>query len=428
MNNLLTLSHNILLDIIEKDLPFSLAVGNATRPVKGKTINPEIKNGATTFVGCALRHQIIFDELVRRSFGELPNRVKSGLYLYLANKVFLEKVDEKEAFEFMKQKFIDSEVEFDNAKFDSLDKATDDKSKLVPSEYDQKSLEFLSFRFNTPLWLVKMWKKQFGPQLTYPILLANSRGIDTVYRVNTSLINEDAFVQSNDKFAKTETKGLVSYVGEKFLKKEIIAHCEYVFEYSRGYKKLFDSLDCDPIRGIAFYSGLSTNAFLELMAQFSKDVKFEIVAKKGEPYFSAKKLADRNNLANVAIYEAEPSSIITCISKQVHTFIVMPESSNFAQIRVTPDYLLHFKKETFDQVLAAQKEALEEASQFVEENGNLVYAVPTINHKEGRAQVINFLNTHKDFKMVEDRQIFPFDKLDSTLYYAILRKEESTND
>ena len=44
MNNLLTLSHNILLDIIEKDLPFSLAVGNATRPVKGKTINPEIKS------------------------------------------------------------------------------------------------------------------------------------------------------------------------------------------------------------------------------------------------------------------------------------------------------------------------------------------------------------------------------------------------
>ena len=145
------------------------------------------------------------------------------------------------------------------------------------------------------------------------------------------MIAEDAFIKTNNRFEKTDTKGLVAYVGEKALKKETINHSEFIFEYSRGYKKLFDSIDCDPIRGIAIYNGTPNNAFLELMAQFSNKVKFDLVAKKGDAYFASKKLLDKNNLTNVAIYEANPSSIITCISQKVHTFIVMPESSNFAQ-------------------------------------------------------------------------------------------------
>lgn len=425
MNNLLSQSHNILLDIIEKDIPFSLAVGKA---FKGKTINQEMKNNSTTLVGCALRHQILFDELIKRTFGDMPTRVKSGIYLYLSNKIFVPKVNEKDAFAFMKQKFIDNGIDFDNEKYNVLDESTNDSKALVPSEYDAKSLEFLSFRFNTPLWLVKMWKKQFGPQLVYPILSANSKGPEICYRVNTSKVNLDEFLAKTTNFKATDNKGMVTYVGDKLLRKSIISHSEEVFEYSLGMKTVFDQVDCDPIRGVAFYLGTVNNAFLELMAQFSNSTKFELVAKHGDPYFYAKKICNKFSLENVPVYDAQPSSIITCISKQVHTFFVLPESTNFAQIRVSPDYLVHFKQESIDGYLAAQKEALEESAQFVEDGGNLVYAVSTINHKEGRAQVIAFLNKHPEFSMVTDRQIFPFDKLDSTLYYAILRKEEVKHD
>lgn len=428
MNNLLSLSHNILLDIIEedKDLSFGLATKKA---FKNKNVKPDMKSGSSALVGCALRHQILFDELIARSFGDVSTRVRSGIYLYLSNKLFVTKVEESEAFEFMKQKFLDDKVEFDNEAYAKLDESTNDKTKLVPAEYDSKSLEFLSLRFNTPLWIVKMWKKQFGPQLAYPILSANSKGAGTYYRVNTSMISMEDFLKANEAFQESElVPGMVTYVGDKALRKTVVANCPYIYEYNLGFKKVFDNLDCDPFRGIAVYTGNVNNSYLELMSLLGKNVKYDLIAKKGEPYFYAKKLMEKYALENVSVYDAEPSSIITCISRPVHTFIVFPESSDFAQIRVTPDYLYHFKQENLDTYLKAQKEALEEASALVEDGGNLAYMVSTINHKEGKAQIIQFLNEHKEFKLVEDRQVFPFDKMDCALYYAILRKEEIKND
>ena len=425
MNNILSISHNIFVDILENDLSFSLAIN---KPFRKKVNDLVLKSNASALVGCALRHQILFKELIKRYFGEVPTRVKSGIMLYLANKLFINKVDEKEAFEFMKQKFIDAQIEFDNKKYSDMDEATNDKQSLIPSEYDSNSLEFLSFRFNTPLWLIKMWRKQFGPQLIYPILSANSKGAGVTYRVNTFNIPTEDFLNEHPNFSKSELKDMVFYSGAKADRKHALSECPQLIEMQLGYKKLFDLLDCDPIRGITFYQGLPNNAFLELVAQYSNNVKFEIVAKEGEAYFSAKRNVEKYALENVAVYSAQPSSIITCISQPVHTFIVFPESSNFAAIRTAPDYLYHFSSDSLDGILNNQKEALEEASQFVEDGGNLVYGVSTLNHKEGRAQVINFLNNHKEFKLVEDRQIFPFDKLNSTLYYAILRKEEIKND
>ena len=431
MNNLLSLAHNILLDIIDKDtegksLTFGLAIKKAFH---NKNIAGDMKGNATALVGCAMRHQILFDELIARSFGEVSSRVRSGIFLYLSNKLFVTKVEEAGAFEFMKQKFADDNVEFDNDLFNKLDESTNDKQKLVPSEYDAKSLEFLSLRFNTPLWIVKMWKKQFGPQLSYPILLANGKGAGSYYRVNTSLISMENFLKEFPYFEEnTHVPGIVSYVGDKSQKKANISNNKYIFEYNLGFKKVFDGLDCDPIRGIAVYTGTVNNSYLELMSILGKDAKFDLIVKKGEPYFYAKKLVERYGLAKASLYDAEPSSIITCISKPVHTFIVFPESSDFDQIRVTPDYLYHFKQDSLDGYLNAQREALNETSALVEDGGNLAYMVSTINHKEGKAQIIAFLHEHKEFHLVEEKQIFPFDKMDCALYYAILKKEEIKDD
>lgn len=431
MNNLLTLSHNILLDIIQKDsegncLSFGLATKKAFHK---KNIAPDMKAGSSALVGCALRHQILFDELIARSFGDVSSRVRSGIYLYLSNKLFVTKVEEDVAFEFMKQKFLDDKVEFDNDAYAKLDESTSDKQKLVPSEYDAKSLEFLSLRFNTPLWIVRMWKKQFGPQLAYPILLANGKGAGSYYRVNTSLISMKDFLEQFPYFTESElVPGIVTYTGDKAMKKANIANNKFIYEYSLGFKKVYDLLDCDPFRGIAVYTGTVNNSYLELMSLLGDKVKYDLIAKEGEPYYNAKRLTEKYALGNVSVYAAEPKSLITCISRPVHTFIVFPESSDFAQIRVTPDYLYHFKQDSLDKYLNAQKEALEEASALVEDGGNLAYMVSTINHKEGRAQITAFLREHQEFKLVEDRQIFPFDKMDCALYYAILRKEEITND
>jgi 16S rRNA C967 or C1407 C5-methylase (RsmB/RsmF family) len=55
-------------------------------------------------------------------------------------------------------------------------------------------------------------------------------------------------------------------------------------------------------------------------------------------------------------------------------------------------------------------------------DGRLVYCVFTLSKKEGRNQVSEFIKTHDEFTLEKEVQLFPYDNLDSTCYYAILKK------
>ena len=50
--------------------------------------------------------------------------------------------------------------------------------------------------------------------------------------------------------------------------------------------------------------------------------------------------------------------------------------------------------------------------------------VDTLNKKESVGVVTEFLNTHKDFKLVKWHQKFPHEEEDTTLFYAILEKKK----
>ena len=202
-----------------------------------------------------------------------------------------------------------------------------------------------------------------------------------------------------------------------------------VFAMPFSLKYLMDYIDIDVFRGIAIYTSYSSNqSILDIMSRFSNSYSADVICGQAQAYFDTKKQIERYSLNNLMVYECKPSSIVTCISKPVHLFIVMPLSSNFAMLRNTPDYFLRIKQENLDSLIENQRIAIEEASHHVEENGQLVYAVPTLNIKEGHNIVEEFLNNHKDFVLKNEKQFFPFDPFDSTLYFAVLVKVERNND
>jgi ribulose-phosphate 3-epimerase len=64
------------------------------------------------------------------------------------------------------------------------------------------------------------------------------------------------------------------------------------------------------------------------------------------------------------------------------------------------------------------------APKFVEAGGLLFYAINTMNHKEGKALIEEFLHQHPDFKLLTQQQYLPYDTLNTALYYAALRKQK----
>ena len=70
-----------------------------------------------------------------------------------------------------------------------------DERKLVPNDIEI-DLAILSYRYNTPVNIVRMWHKQFGHISANKILRANSRPAPVVVRINNTLIRDDDFFKN----------------------------------------------------------------------------------------------------------------------------------------------------------------------------------------------------------------------------------------
>ena len=57
------------------------------------------------------------------------------------------------------------------------------------------------------------------------------------------------------------------------------------------------------------------------------------------------------------------------------------------------------------------------------EHGTFIYMIYTISKKEGHQTVNEFLLKHPEFKLVREAQLFPYEDLDTALYYAVMKKE-----
>ena len=66
---------------------------------------------------------------------------------------------------------------------------------------------------------------------------------------------------------------------------------------------------------------------------------------------------------------------------------------------------------------------LENGAFYLRSGGTLVYSTCTVFKEENELQIASFLDTHKDFKLIEEIKLFPnIDKTDG-FYIAKLQKE-----
>ena len=401
---LFDLAHSILLQILDTDISFSLAMRNAFKNEKNKMVN---RHDVSSLVGCALRHHLVFKQRSTSFFSELDNNQYAYVALAAANKLFVKAEEEKK---------LNKELA-NLSGLDNLDEfiSSLEIEKLIPEEIEHGSLDYLSLRYNTPLWLVKMWNKHYGDNLTYRLLKSNVKPSPVFYQA----IEQYDF--SKD-FEPSKIEGVYKYIGKTPIKNEKLFPCVPAMKYA------FDKVDVDPLRGIAIYSEISSYILNELLLRTNKFVKADYLAGSQSSLFEAKRLVKDLDMQKVSVYECQASSALTAISQPVHTFFVLPNNTNFALLRSKPEYFLRIKQEELDFLIVHEMECLDECSKLVEEGGQLVYMVPTLSNKEGHGIVDKFLKSHANYKLVDEKQFFPCNSLESAFYFAILTLEENHND
>ena len=409
-----SLAKDILQKIIFEKIPFSLALKQAFK--KGD-ISKEDRSVISAVVGCALRHFIVMERLIKDAYPDIEGDGFTALLIAFSNALFIKKMNQDEC-NALAQSFLKKE----DQKVEEFIAPYLEGKKLVPEEIEVGSFEFLSYRYNTPLSVIKMWNKQFGQVTTSRILKANSKPSPVVLRINNNKISDEDFFAQYPDFESTDVPGIALFKGEGKFKNSEVFEKQLAAILTPAFKEMLDDGDIDLLRGFAVYAEYPNDLFVELSSRFNNINNVEFVAGSYSAFINTKNALAKSNINGVNVYEAGVSSIITCISKPVHTFLVMPESSRLNLLQVLPDYFLRFDIEKLDELIANQGKALQEASAQVEDGGYLLYLVDTISRKETMNLIAEFLKNNENFSLVRDKQYFPYKKYGGSYYFAVLKK------
>ena len=409
------LAKDILQNIIIENVPFSLALKQA---FKNDNVSKEDKPIVSALVGCALRHYLVMERLIKDAYPNIESNGFIALLVAFSNALFIKKLNQDDcnalAASFLKE---------DDIKVTDFIAPYLENKKLVPEEIDVGSFEFLSYRYNTPVSVIKMWNKQFGHVTASRILKANSKPAPAVLRINNNLISDDDFFNQYPEFEKCETSGVALFNGEGRFKNHPTNEKNLVRVLPLAYKEMVDEGDVDFLRGLAIYAEYPNDLLTELLSRFNNLTNIEFMAGNYSAFINTKNALNKHAIKGINVYEANASSIITCVSKPVHTFIVMPDSSRLNLLQVLPDYFLRFDIEKLDDLIANQSKALNEASSQVEDGGYLLYFVDTISRKENNGVVNEFLKEHPEFTLIKDKLYFPYKKYGGSYFFAVLKKE-----
>lgn len=414
------LARDILNRIINENTPFSLALKQA---FKKNEVSKEDKANISAMVGCVLRHYLVLSNVISKQYPELESLGAIALMIAFSNALFIKKLDQEECNKEAQQYLKDEDVK---AK-DFIEPFLEEK-KLVPENIEVGSFEFLSYRYNTPTDIIKMWNKQFGHISCGKVLKANSKPAPVVVRIDNKKIEDEDFFNKYHEFERIEgVNGVALFKGEGKFKNSEVNEKELAVPYALAFKEMLDEGDIDMLRGLAIYSEYPNDLLIDLVSRKEAITGVEFIAGNLSAATSTKNFIQKNQIKGINVYEASASAIITCLSKPVHTFVVMPDSSRLNLLQLLPDYFLRFNFEKLDELIANQKLALKEAAEQVEEDGYLLYLVDTLSKKETINIINEFLANNENFTLVRDKIYFPYKKYGGSYYFAALKKAKKND-
>ena len=411
------LAQKVLSDILENDVQFNEALRKLFQA--DQSIRP-LRGSVAGLVGCELRHHLLFTHLVEEAKIEgLTEEEKMWIKLTLADIYFFKRIPAED----MKKELLEKIGEEKMAKLEPLFAKAETPNEFIPSEFPKTSNKYLSLRYNTPEWVLKIWQ-HFGYGQTYRILKANARQNTSSVRVRTSLVPVEEVLNSSPDFVKSEVEGILLYGGKTPLRKLDLFKQGAIFAERMATKAMLDEYKIEePKEAFIYNANADSSLFKEIIETYQDKIGLNLGCPNVDNYTDVARMIKAAGYKNINFFGAEPDSMEAAISRPQDLVIAAPNSSNFDLIRDYPDYLLHFKKEEMDALFAQEKAVLEGTSKFVAEKGILIYCVYTISKKEGNKTINDFLANHPEFHLIKEVQNMPFEEKATALYYAVLAKD-----
>lgn len=300
------------------------------------------------------------------------------------------------------------------------------KETIVLPDRSRNLTEYLSVRYSYAEWIVKLWLSLFGEEKTERLLAAGNERPDISVRVN---------------FLKTDRKSLASALEKQgFQTKESSESSRVLLvkgsglldtvQYREGYFSMQDTASVlaaealcaklgDTVLDICAAPGGKSLALAEIMENTGRIRSFDIYKHK---LSLLEREAERLGISIVETEENDGCAIRSDLSETADCVLVDGPCSGLGVIRRKPE--IKYKEISDDGASLAEKQLriLTVSSRYVKPGGTLQYSTCTVNRLENEDVVRQFLENHREFVKVFERQLLP--NIDAVDGFYICRMEK----
>ena len=269
-------------------------------------------------------------------------------------------------------------------------------------------LERISIETSHPLWMVKMFNKQYGLEKTKKICLEDNTPPTRSGRVNTlkaskeELLKEGCFKEGTlSKDALLYNKGnlaLTSYFKE--------GKVTIQDESSQLVARLLDPQKTDYVLDMCSAPGSKTTHLSALMENQGKIEAYDL-------YEHKVKLVEYNlrrlGVKNVHIQAGDSTKLNEVYPEITFDRILFDAPcSGFGVLKRKPEIKYH-DSSIMDGLVSLQALLLENAYYLLKNDGTMVYSTCTINKKENELMIQKFIEKHPDMEVIKQRTILNYE-------------------
>lgn len=269
-------------------------------------------------------------------------------------------------------------------------------------------LERISIETSHPLWMVKMFNKQYGLEKTKKICLEDNTPPTRSGRVNTlkaskeELLKEGCFKEGTlSKDALLYDKGnlaLTSYFKE--------GKVTIQDESSQLVARLLNPQKTDYVLDMCSAPGSKTTHLSALMENQGKIEAYDL-------YEHKVKLVEYNlrrlGVKNVHIQAGDSTKLKEVYPEKTFDRILLDAPcSGFGVLKRKPEIKYH-DSSIMDGLVSLQELLLENAYYLLKNDGTMVYSTCTINKKENELMIQKFIEKHPDMEVIKQRTILNYE-------------------
>lgn len=290
---------------------------------------------------------------------------------------------------------------------------------VLPDVFKDNFSKKVSLNYSYPEWLVSMMRKHFGTKNTFKSISSSRKSVPISICSNDLLVSE----LDSTRFEKTNTtSNSYFYIGNKKLYEEEAFIKKQIIVLDQSEQKVLEELKIYQGEKILMIGLFDPSFIINTCIKICDLGKVRVACPTYESYINSKNIVSKFKFRSNEIFESSLKLVCTHSENNNDRVIVIPENSELGLVRKKPEVLISFKRERFDELIETQYQTIKEASSFVKNDGELDYIVPTLNKKETYLLVRRFLSENRQFGLIEEQMIFPFDYRGEGIYYARLRK------